>query len=740
MSYGPSGRRIMPKTTITGFILKLHRWLALLLAPVFLLILLSGAVLAFKPVTQSTPAKPVNVLALITALDKVDPQGKAASLTLARDGYSFELHSRGPGPNGRFDLQSARSLNTGSPDLFDIALRLHKSLLIGAGFLVDIATYVMVFLIASGLVAGWRKLRNTLSGWHSGIAWLAFPLVVLTPATALLMVLHLGMPRLPAYQAAAHPLPIARALEAASQHTDLSTLSQARSFRRGATMLSMAAENAMVSGNGEFIRISQGPGWVRTVHEGLWANGWGAMLNLLSALSLLGLLFTGVWSWARRRRQSRLRSPSGTNTQHAILVAFASQTGTAAKFAEATATALRNAGRQVVLASLAALTPKQMNDFAYTLLIASTTGKGELPDPARSFMQQLGATSMQGCRFSLLALGDRHYPTFCAGGMKLRSALIEQGAEEIFPLETVDDGAARTWQQWLKKIGQQSGLGSLDSCEPEQDQELRLQLIERNRLDNSEESGLRTTWQLRFRLSGPKATFRPGDLLQISPGQNAATRSYSIGSSSIGGDQLIDLTVGLHCHTATDGEQIDGQCSGYLCKQLTIGSEIGARLHRHDGFNPPSDLSRPLILIASGSGIAPFPGFLSERRNRTEAGPVWLFFGNRKQRGDFYHQAFFDSCMADGTLHRLDTAFSRDADDGAYIQQRIEEQGNALMQWMDQQNAIIYVCGNADTLGIGVEQVLTRLIMHYHDASKEEANTTLDRWKAEGRLKLDLFS
>ncbi|WP_295579170.1 PepSY domain-containing protein [uncultured Lamprocystis sp.] len=93
---------------------------------------------------------------------------------------------------GTFEIATRTAAASQAVDLFGVALRLHKDLLIGAGLLVEIATYAMVALLIAGLVFGAPKLRNTLGGWHRGIGWFAFPLVARLPVTGLLMTLHVG--------------------------------------------------------------------------------------------------------------------------------------------------------------------------------------------------------------------------------------------------------------------------------------------------------------------------------------------------------------------------------------------------------------------------------------------------------------------------------------------------------------------------------------------------------------------
>lgn len=720
-----------------------HRWLTLALAPVFLLILLSGAILAFKPILQDRSAAPAVVEArtLMEALDAVDPQGVAAMLTVLPDGKTIELKSRGPGVKGGFDIATHAPTTVDSGfDLFAVALDLHKHLLVGAGVVVEIATYVMVAILALGLFLGLPKLRNTLMGWHSGLGWLALPLVALTPVTGLLMILHIGTPTLPALEPAAQPLPLARAIEAASAQAELTGLVAARRFRQGSVLLTAATREGtmryLVSGTGKVVPLTTGPGLVKQLHEGTWAGAWSGALNFLSASVLMGLMITGLYSWLRRQRQARRRSG---DRNASILVAFASQTGTAARLAEATAKALRDAGEAVVCASLAALDPCELTSFRNNLLIVSTTGEGEVPDSVRPFLARLDGSSLSGARFSLLALGDSHYQSFCGGGRKIRDALLEHGANEATEWRRADGEPTVTWRDWLNEVAEMLGLQLGVVAAPEADRPVTLTLIERERLDNPLHGDTRETWRLAFEPVGGAFEFRPGDLLLVSPAESEAPRCYSIGTSSLVGDTRIGLTVSLHAWEDAAGNRRLGLASGYLCRLLQPGAQIKAKLRRHPGFNPPDDPTRPLILVATGAGVAPFPGFLAERARLANAGPIWLLFGNRRRRGDFFYRTAFEHWLSTGVLSRLDTAFSRDADDGSHVQDRLIEHGEDILHWLVKHQGILYTCGRASTVGAAVEWALRAILSRHGRQYDLHPDATLARWQADGTLRVDVF-
>jgi hypothetical protein len=47
--------------------------------------------------------------------------------------------------------------------------------------------------------------------------------------------------------------------------------------------------------------------WPRLLHEGNFAGAWSALMNVVTAVALIGLLVTGPWIWLRRRLRQRTR-------------------------------------------------------------------------------------------------------------------------------------------------------------------------------------------------------------------------------------------------------------------------------------------------------------------------------------------------------------------------------------------------------------------------------------------------
>lgn len=84
------------------------------------------------------------------------------------------------------------------------------------------------------------------------------------------------------------------------------------------------------------------------------------------------------------------------------------------------------------------------------------------------------------------------------------------------------------------------------------------------------------------------------------------------------------------------------------------------------GFHMPTDLSRPMIMIGPGTGIAPFRGFWQERKMLSETagqsprfGRMTLFFGCRNKEMILYRSEL-EQLKKDGVLSDIYLALSRE--------------------------------------------------------------------------------
>ncbi|WP_281275948.1 bifunctional nitrate reductase/sulfite reductase flavoprotein subunit alpha [Thermomonospora umbrina] len=214
-------------------------------------------------------------------------------------------------------------------------------------------------------------------------------------------------------------------------------------------------------------------------------------------------------------------------------------------------------------------------------------------------------------------------------------------------------------------------------------------------------------------------------------------RLYSISSSPLADPSTVSLTVSVVRYENPEGRARKGVCSTFLADgEPEMGVPVFVQRSAH--FRPPADAATPMIMIGPGTGVAPFLGFLQERRALGHRASNWLFFGEQHRATDFYYQDELTAFRADGTLDRLDTAFSRDQRAKIYVQDRMREQGHRLWTWL-QDGAHVYVCGDASRMAKDVDLALRDIAATHGGLGKEGAAAYVKRLAADKRYVRDVY-
>ncbi|WP_172800367.1 MULTISPECIES: bifunctional nitrate reductase/sulfite reductase flavoprotein subunit alpha [unclassified Mycobacterium] len=212
-------------------------------------------------------------------------------------------------------------------------------------------------------------------------------------------------------------------------------------------------------------------------------------------------------------------------------------------------------------------------------------------------------------------------------------------------------------------------------------------------------------------------------------------RSYSISSSPLVSPHEVQLTVSVVRYRSVHGGRRGGVCSTFLADRA---SSAPVFLQRSPHFRPPEDGAVPMIMVGPGTGVAPFRGFLQERRALGHRGPNWLFFGEQHRSQNYYYRDDFEDMARDGLLDRLDLAFSRDQKSRVYVQHRMLDRGAEIWRWLDD-GAHFYVCGDATRMARDVDAALTTIIERHGGMSHEQAHDYKRELVAEKRYVRDVY-
>ncbi len=148
----------------------------------------------------------------------------------------------------------------------------------------------------------------------------------------------------------------------------------------------------------------------------------------------------------------------------------------------------------------------------------------------------------------------------------------------------------------------------------------------------------------------------------------------------------------------------------------------------HDAFRLPSaEEKTPIIMIGSGSGLAPFRGFIQQRAalvgNGTELPAAYLFHGCREPGYDDLYADELSSWQDDGAV-KVYHAYSRTpekANGHKYVQDAIWAE-SALITELWRHGAKIYLCGS-HKMGDAVVEVVQMIL-----ASADLVHGDLKQW------------
>ena len=213
-------------------------------------------------------------------------------------------------------------------------------------------------------------------------------------------------------------------------------------------------------------------------------------------------------------------------------------------------------------------------------------------------------------------------------------------------------------------------------------------------------------------------------------------RLYSIASSPNAHPGEVHLCVGI-VRYESHGRRRGGVCSTFLADRAA-GTNPGVFVHANKAFRLPSDGSTPVIMCGPGTGIAPFRAFIEERRLQGATGGSWLLFGNPHEATDFLYQEELEAAVCDGSLSRLDLAWSRDQKEKVYVQHLMLTQGAELWKWLEQ-GAVFYVCGDASRMAKDVDDALHAVIATHGGMTAEKAAEYVAAMKKDKRYQRDVY-
>ena len=403
------------------------------------------------------------------------------------------------------------------------------------------------------------------------------------------------------------------------------------------------------------------------LHTGRTNALWALVLGFAS-LNILFFMYTG-FAISLKRKQTRVRNRYRADKAEYILLA-GTENGTTLAFANKIHEQLLAHGYISYLTEMNRLTA--FPEARHLLIFTSTYGLGTAPANAGDFERRLPHFSpKQPFRYSVVGFGSRSYADFCAFAHRtdqLLEALPQ--AQRLLPLHSVNDRSAEDFTAWVKAWNRETGgeLGTTPALYATQVTGLKkFEVIEKTEAEHG-------TFRIRF-LPLSKQAFRSGDLLAVYPAGDARERLYSIGKN----DGTVQLMV----------KRLPGGLGSGFLYGLEPGSRISARLVRNASFHFPAK-APAVVMIANGTGIAPFLGMVAENRQRV---PITLYAGFRHNNALAHqYRQFAEEQQAAKRLEAVHFAFSRE-ENPQYVMDLIRRDTLFFIGHLRKKGAIM-LCGS----------------------------------------------
>jgi sulfite reductase (NADPH) flavoprotein alpha-component len=459
--------------------------------------------------------------------------------------------------------------------------------------------------------------------------------------------------------------------------------------------------------SGEIASASLG-NWVQVLgrdigllHTGKQASILYNLMLFTTCLFLMFFIYTGFKiSLNRRPKIKKAKATIAVSPSSAII--YGSESGSTERFARLFQKQLLAQGEDCSLIELNDFENSESLDTLY--IFTATYGQGEAPENADEFLENFDSKNFrEDQKYAVLGFGSRSYPEFCKFAKDIDQKMLSSPCQELLTTSYIDNFSIQEILNWVKEFNSAKNY----SCEFKQS-ELRLpsrlktfKLLETTKREIGED-GL-----FNLLIKPPiTSSYQSGDLLSIEL-KEGQERLYSIAKIKEG----LLLSIKKH----------NGGLGSEFLYNLDADKKFKARIIRNDHFYLPKN-SNPLILIANGTGVAPFIGMIEQAKKTRD---LTLYFGIANREVFSKMTTRLDK----EKVNNLHLAFSRE-EPFKYVQDLIFQNSEDLADKI-KVGAEIMICGS-----LAMEQ---EVILALDAILKTQLNSNFSEFKKNGRYYSDCY-
>jgi sulfite reductase (NADPH) flavoprotein alpha-component len=440
--------------------------------------------------------------------------------------------------------------------------------------------------------------------------------------------------------------------------------------------------------------------WSLKLHTGHGYLIWSFIL-ILSCFGILFFMFSGFKITLKRRSQKEKIKNKYKKDSSEIILLVGSETGSTLAMAKSFHKALLKAKQKSFLTSINKL--KSFPKAKHVILLSATYGDGDPPANATKFFKLIKQYPFsESVKFSVVGFGSLAYKKYCEFAIQIDDYLNEdQIGQALIPLKKINNKSFTSFKAWQEEWSKQSGIRlELEAPKVKIKKQIEFKVVDKSELKQDDTFTIQLQPQ-------KKKSFTSGDLLSIIPNKDQVERLYSIGRLN------GNLVLSIKKHEF-------GVCSNLL-NNLKIGESLKASIHKNKSFHLPKR-KKPVVLIANGTGIAPFLGMINDPKHQ---GEKHLFWGCKTKAST----EIYNDILNQSHLTTQNMAFSRESE-SLYVQNVIKTSPKIICKTLSEGGTIM-ICGSI-TMMNGVMEVLEEITQYYLQKS-------ISDFKEKGQVRLDCY-
>lgn len=203
-------------------------------------------------------------------------------------------------------------------------------------------------------------------------------------------------------------------------------------------------------------------------------------------------------------------------------------------------------------------------------------------------------------------------------------------------------------------------------------------------------------------------------------------RYYSISSSPKLYPNSIHVTATVIEYQTKDERICKGVATNWLNEKVVTDDlkPVVPIYVRKSQFRLPFKFQTSVLMIGPGTGLAPFRGFIQERdyyrKEGRQVGKTILYYGCRRKVEDYLYQEELEEYERNGTLSKLNVAFSRDQEQKVYVTHLLKND-ESLVWEIIKSGGHIYVCGDAKNMARDVNEILIKICQTQGQMTQQQA-------------------